>query len=209
MNIIPIDSLSKEHVAAIATLHCVVMPTLLTDLGFPVVHRYYENAMGDRNSIGFAAFSPNGQNLYGWVSGSEHPSELTANLQNSPFWFGMQMTRVAFTRPRTLLLLVKTVVSPPSENLMEAGEVELTYIGVAPDARGQGIGFALLREFMATAQAQGYKRVTLSVETDNLSAIRMYKKAGFEITRTFREGRFERHRMSALLSTSGAQDDAK
>jgi len=119
------------------------------------------------------------------------------------------MLQVALTRPRTLLLLLNTTASPSMENRLESGEIELTYIGVAPDARSQGLGLALMKEFMTAAYQQRYKRVSLSVETDNNAAIRMYQKAGFEITKTFREGRFERHRMSAVLKPPTAQEDSK
>ncbi len=209
MSLVPLASLSNTQLAGLATLHYVVMPTLLTDLGFPVVQRYYKNALHDPEVIGFVAQSSDGQSLLGWVFGSPHPTELTAKLRTSPVWFGAQMLRVALTRPRTLLLLLKTIASPSSENRLESGEIELTYIGVAPDARGQGLGLALMREFITAARQQGYKRVSLSVERDNEAAIRMYQKTGFEITKTFREGRFERYRMSVVLKPQGAQEDTK
>jgi len=201
MSVLPLASLSDEQLAALAALHCAVMPTLLADLGFPVVRRYYQNALRDTTTIGFVARSSDKQNLLGWAFGSPHPNELAARLRESPVWFAAQMARVAFTRPRILRELMRSALAPVAENHLEADEIELTYIGIAPEARGQGIGSALLRQFLAAAHREGYARVTLSVETDNPTAIRMYQKAGFDIARTFHEGRFERHRMSVFLRT--------
>jgi len=44
-----------------------------------------------------------------------------------------------------------------------------------------------------------YRSVVLSVEKDNEPAIALYQKAGFKITKTFSEGRYERHRMELIL----------
>ncbi len=82
---------------------------------------------------------------------------------------------------------------------MEPDALELTYIGVAADARGQGLGKALLAAFVEAGRQAGYRRVVLSVETDNPGALALYNKAGFQITRTFTEGHFERHRMELVF----------
>ena len=54
---------------------------------------------------------------------------------------------------------------------------ELT-IGVCADARGQGIGQALLQAFIALAQSQGYAALSLSVDRNN-PARHLYERFGF------------------------------
>jgi ribosomal protein S18 acetylase RimI-like enzyme len=54
---------------------------------------------------------------------------------------------------------------------------ELT-IGVRADARGQGIGQALLQALIALAQSQGYAALSLSVDRNN-PACRLYERFGF------------------------------
>jgi GNAT superfamily N-acetyltransferase len=54
---------------------------------------------------------------------------------------------------------------------------ELT-IGVSPEARGRGVGTALLAELLARAQAAGHPSISLSVEPDN-PAVRLYERFGF------------------------------
>ena len=54
---------------------------------------------------------------------------------------------------------------------------ELT-IGVRADARGQGIGQALLQALIALAQSQGYAALSLSVDRNN-PARHLYERFGF------------------------------
>jgi GNAT superfamily N-acetyltransferase len=54
---------------------------------------------------------------------------------------------------------------------------ELT-IGVSPEARGRGVGTALLAELLERAQAAGHPSISLSVEPEN-SAVRLYERFGF------------------------------
>ena len=51
-------------------------------------------------------------------------------------------------------------------------------IGVAVDARGQGVGRALLDALLAAGRAQGYLAISLSVDRQN-PARRLYGRVGF------------------------------
>ena len=82
---------------------------------------------------------------------------------------------------------------------MKSNAIELTYIGVAPDQRGKGLGRDLLNAFIEASRVAGYRSVILSVEKENESAIALYEKAGFKVIRTFSEGRYKRHRMELTL----------
>jgi ribosomal-protein-alanine N-acetyltransferase len=59
-----------------------------------------------------------------------------------------------------------------------AGESELLLIAVAPHRHRQGIGTALLEDFLARAKAAGVTRVHLEVRDGN-AATNMYRAAGF------------------------------
>jgi ribosomal protein S18 acetylase RimI-like enzyme len=195
----PLSELSADDLRRVVALHCAAMPTLLTDLGRPVVLRYYEIAVRDPHVIGFAALSPEGKTALGWVIGSTYPAELAARLRQSPLWFAGQMARVALTRPLVLAHLIRAALAPAEENHIQPGEIELTYIGVAAQARGQGLGLSLLRRFLVASQQAGYNRISLSVETDNHAAVRIYREVGFETVKEFQEGKFHRYRMSLAL----------
>jgi len=157
--------------------------------------------------IAFCLLSPapesritNNQLPIAYCLGSPNPSALNARLR-SPFpWFAGQMLRLAVTRPGVLLQLAQSILSASDANTLRPGQIELTYIGVAPQARGQGLGKSILTAFLDAACAAGYTSVALSVETDNPAALALYTQFGFTISQTFTEGRYHRHRMEYQLN---------
>jgi ribosomal protein S18 acetylase RimI-like enzyme len=193
---IPVPELSAAQITDLARLHHQVMHSLLTDLGLPVVERYYRIACKDPAVIGFATLSETGK-LLGWAIGSSKPEQLNGRLREAPVWLITQMLRVLFTRPRVIGQLIASVHAAASS--VPDGAIELTYIGVDASARKQGVGRAVLGDFLLAARGARYRAVVLSVEAENESAIALYTKAGFTLTDTFTEGRFHRQRMELIL----------
>jgi len=184
---------------SLAFLHHSVMHTLLSDMGLPFVRRYYQIAQEDPNVIGFCAISRSGDVL-GWAMGSPHPDKITSQLRFPLSWFLLRMSRITLTRPIALWQLISSVISSSNHADVKDGSIELTYIGVATDQRGKGIGETLLREFIQTSRSRGYHSAVLSVEKENSAAISLYEKAGFKVIDTFSEGRYRRHRMELTLA---------
>jgi len=60
-------------------------------------------------------------------------------------------------------------------------------MGVAASHRGQGVGSALLSATLAAATAKGLRRVELIVRADNVAAIRLYERHGFELEGRLRD----------------------
>ena len=58
-------------------------------------------------------------------------------------------------------------------------EAEILTLAVAPDARRQGLGAALVADFLRQAQALGATRALLEVAADNAPARALYDGAGF------------------------------
>ncbi|MHC2622962.1 ribosomal protein S18 acetylase RimI-like enzyme [Bradyrhizobium huanghuaihaiense] len=54
-------------------------------------------------------------------------------------------------------------------------------MGILQPFRGQGLGTRLITTTLAAAQGAGMTRVELSVRENNLSAIALYKRAGFAV----------------------------
>ena len=197
--LVPLSQLDPSSLDHLAELHSAVMHTLLADLGIPVVRRYYEIAQTNTSVLGFCAVSASGE-INGWAIGSPDPAALNASLSKShPGWFVGQMLRLAFTRPGALVDLLRSLFSASEANLLSPGQIELTYMGVASHAQGQGLGKTMLAAFMETARLAGYTSIAISAETSNIATINLHTRAGFQITKTFREGRFERCRMECSL----------
>ena len=64
----------------------------------------------------------------------------------------------------------------------EHGDAGLYSVWVAPEARGSGVGDALVAAAVHWARAQGHARITLGVGDYNLPAIRLYERHGFART---------------------------
>jgi mycothiol synthase len=59
---------------------------------------------------------------------------------------------------------------------------DLSYVGVVPEARGRGIGRALVCKALVEAHAVGVRRMTLAVDVRNEPARRLYRDLGFHVT---------------------------
>ena len=69
-------------------------------------------------------------------------------------------------------------------------------MGLLPEYRGRGIGYSLIRQTIEAALAYGLTRIDLTVREDNVNAIALYKKVGFEAEGLHRQafrvdGRYE------------------
>ncbi|KRE44278.1 GNAT family N-acetyltransferase [Paenibacillus sp. Soil724D2] len=53
-------------------------------------------------------------------------------------------------------------------------------IAILPDFKRKGIGTILMKEIIQHARNDGYKSLSLSVDPDNHTAVRLYEKLGFE-----------------------------
>ncbi len=190
--------LDDDGIKRLATLHHSVMHTLLSELGPSLVLKYYQVAQADRDVIGLCAISSAGD-MFGWAIGSPHPEVINACLRTPIIGFGFQMLRLAFSRPLVLWQLISSVLWSSRQLDMESRAIELTYIGVAPNQRSKGLGGELLNAFIQASRSTGCHSVVLSVETENAPAIALYEKAGFRITKTFLEGRYQRHCMELIL----------
>ena len=64
--------------------------------------------------------------------------------------------------------------------LQSFDEADITNVAVAEEARGAGIGFAMLSELMRLGKERGVARYTLEVRASNAAALHLYEKLGFQ-----------------------------
>lgn len=197
--LVEFSQLDTDGINRLATLHHSVMQTLLSELGLPLVLRYYQVAHDDRSVVGICAVSPSGEML-GWALGSPHPGLINLRLRTPFTWFLSQMLRLTLIRPLVLWQLISSVLGSSGQPDMKSGAIELTYIGVAPNQRNKGLGRELLDAFIEASRSSGYRSVVLSVEMENTPAVALYEKAGFKIFQSWSEGRYKRHRMELTLT---------
>jgi ribosomal protein S18 acetylase RimI-like enzyme len=69
----------------------------------------------------------------------------------------------------------------PSGPTFDLGPVrgDVESLAVSPQARGAGVGTALLGAVRAELEARGCRHWSISVATDNAAAVRLYERAGF------------------------------
>jgi len=193
----PFARLDDRSLEAVALLHQSVMHNLLTDLGLPIISRYYQIARSEPSVVGFCAVSASGE-ILGWVVGSPDPYTINALLQTPRSWFFRHVMVLAVRRPRVFLQILVSVFHSSRQRL-HPQVVELTYLGVAPQAQNRGVGRALLQAFTEAGRRLDYRSIELTTETDNLHALGLYERSGFAVKRNFKEGRFERYRMECRL----------
>ncbi|MEO8026590.1 MAG: GNAT family N-acetyltransferase [Bryobacteraceae bacterium] len=61
----------------------------------------------------------------------------------------------------------------------------ITQICVAPEYKGKGLGYELLRQSMEAMRVHGCRRVSLTVTAANEDAIRLYRRLGYSIRKVF------------------------
>ena len=63
--------------------------------------------------------------------------------------------------------------------MLGPGEAQLLNLSVAPEARREGLGRALLAQFIETAEHFAAEQMFLEVRVSNLAAISLYERQGF------------------------------
>ena len=83
-------------------------------------------------------------------------------------------------RTHRLLGTVMLQLWPHAEHVVRGpDEAEFRALAVAPEARGRGVGRALLRAVIDRSRAYGVQRLLLSTQATMLAAQHLYMEAGF------------------------------
>ncbi|MEI5585556.1 MULTISPECIES: GNAT family N-acetyltransferase [unclassified Agromyces] len=106
--------------------------------------------------------------------------------------------------------LLGTVTTPRAGRRMsavarEADELDFRFLGVAPAARGRGVGERLVQHVVALAAHRGLRRVVLNTGPQMIAAQRLYERLGFERLRE-REFTFGRSDGTTILIWAYGRD---
>lgn len=118
---------------------------------------------------------------------ADHPEQgdLSAHhlaLRMAEPWFSPAGLLVAEDKAGEMLGFHWTKIQPGASGPGTTGEVYV--LGVAPWAQGQGVGRALLEAGLDHLSSQGCTDVALFVDASNQTALELYTKSGFNISRT-------------------------
>ncbi|MGB9837387.1 GNAT family N-acetyltransferase [Methanothermobacter sp.] len=81
----------------------------------------------------------------------------------------------------SLRVIMMDLIDSLSTQRVEDGDLYIASLAVAPEARGQGVGFRLLQEAQMIAEDRGLDRLTLDVSPTNTPALNLYSRFGFRL----------------------------
>ena len=124
-------------------------------------------------SIGFLAYSSDFSGLYKFM------------IKTRLVQFGWYSMGAFFRRPSAFMHIIKAFLKP-SEVKRKEKYVELSSIGVDPNAKSNGIGSRLIEELKKLVDFEKYAYITLETDVvNNEGAIHFYEKNGFIRERMF------------------------
>jgi ribosomal protein S18 acetylase RimI-like enzyme len=123
----------------------------------------------------------------GFVLGSARPDLLkSAVARANPTAVVAGTILGVLRRPTALSWLLKSFKGP-DEGSYDHQAPELTYVAVAREARGSGVGGKLVDAFTAAMRKAGIPAYELSVDDDNAGAIAFYEGRSFALVGRYRE----------------------
>jgi ribosomal protein S18 acetylase RimI-like enzyme len=194
----PLKNIHPSQLTQLATLH-LEDHGLLSQLGHPFVLKYFEIVHKDKRTIGVYAQADQTGKLIGYNIAHPEPETLTSQLTNDRGWFIKEMLKVVVTRPSAFIQLLVSSKTIKTQMQNESDAIESLYLTIDNEYRGQKIGRTLQQALFEEVRKAGYPRIVGSIETWNEASIRMCQSNGFVITKTFREGKFTRHRIEKIL----------
>ena len=189
-----IEPLDTRDVKAVAELHCATLTGLLTQMGPRAVEAFYMGCVKSTLAIGLVYLEQS--NIRGFVLGSPHPDRLKRDIfRQNP----IGLLSALLAKPSSIVPLLESL-GGPEEGHCDRRAPDLSYLSVAREVRGGGIGTKLVEAFserMRIAEVDGYN---LSVDEDNGAAIAFYEHLGFHVTGRYREFGIRRLRYRLFIA---------
>ncbi len=180
-----VKSEEKKIIDEIVTIHLNTFTGFfLTFMGRGFLKQMYQSycdheesgllvAEDGEKSIGFLAYSSDFSGLYKFM------------IKTRLVQFGWYSMGAFFRRPSAFMHIIKAFLKP-SEVKRKEKYVELSSIGVDPNAKSNGIGSRLIEELKKLVDFEKYAYITLETDVvNNEGAIHFYEKNGFIRERMF------------------------
>lgn len=193
----------REHVARVAELHCRRLKGLLSAMGPRAAIAFYEGYLASPRCVAFV--DEHAGVVRGFVLGSTDPERMRRDaLAANPGGILLGMVAAAFRQPGILRHLADGAMGLSGSGF-DPRAPELTYIAVREDARGAGVGSALLTAFNSALREKGVGRYELSVEEGNQDAVAFYEARGLRLAGTYRQFGTTYRRYALELPAPGAE----
>lgn len=186
--------LQEKDLVAAAPLHAAAFPGFfLSSLGPRVLAEFYRAHVLLNDAFAVVAEDPATQHLLGVVAGTTAPSSFYRDLaRRNPAGAASAAAGALLRRPRSVARLAAGLRhgSPVPFDVTEAAL--LSSICVSPQARGLGVGTALMNRWTLEAADRGAPAAYLTTDAVDNGAVReWYEHLGWESRATFvrRDGR--------------------
>ena len=199
-----ISMMTDEHVRSIAELHHASLTGMLTQLGRPIIEKFYRSALEAEHNIGLVCLD--GKVVRGFAFGTMRRAVLYQNIAKKIFPFlAYSLGKFLIKTPKEIYSIWQAVFSKENYYSSEC-DTELVYLVVHPSYKKLGIGRTLINEFHDILRKNGVFRYELSVDEDNRVALRCYESMGTRITHKYVEFGIPRLRLLAELKREGIQE---
>ena len=172
--------MTKRHAKAAARLHRQGIDTgFLSSLGPMFLRQLYAAIPSCPSGFGFVMEDASGK-VQGFVACGESPGKVYKQclLRRGPM-MAFPLIRFLF-RPSVIKRIIQTL-RYPAEVGEELPPAEVLSIAVSPDARGKGVGKALISAALEEFARRGADKVKVAVWAGNKGAIRFYEQCGFSL----------------------------
>lgn len=175
--------LGPVHAAAAAQLHRQGIDTgFLSSLGQPFLKQLYLAVPKCPAGFGYVWVEDDGQVL-GFIACAESTGQLyKQSLVRRGLRMAWPLGRFLF-RPATVKRMIQTL-RYPSQVGGELPAAEVLSIAVSSEARGKGVGKALMAAALKEFDRRSVGQCKVAVGADNVTANEFYKRCGFKLALT-------------------------
>lgn len=176
---------------AVAELHVAAFPeSVLGQLGVEAVRRNYVWQLHGPHDVTALVAELDGRPV-GFLFGGVFRGSTIGFVKSQKFFLARQvlrhpkvlLDRIGLNRIRLALRLVSSRWSTPAPEVPAAvprSSFGVLAIAVDPTVQGHGVGRELMAVASATATADGFESMHLSVHPDNLQAVSFYESLGWQ-----------------------------
>ncbi len=182
-----ITPLKKYHISAVVDVHMRAFPNFfLTFLGPSFLSTFYSFFLYESTAIALVAEDDNTGRVFGSVVGTLDPEHFFTRLLKMKWWsFCLASMRAFYCDPKVTRRLWRALFYrgdiPPGPK-----RALLSSISVCPEARGLGIGRALMDRWINAAKILGASGCYLTTDAvGNDEGNRFYQRAGWVQDSTF------------------------